>query len=312
MGAERLSLACVLLLGCYAPEFKTGAPCTTDSDCPSVQHCVSHVCGGTESGVDATTGDGDVGSETDLDGDGLVGGADNCPTAANADQGNEDGDTFGDVCDPCPIEANDTPSDPDGDGVADSCDPMPTTAGNQIVLFEGFHGALPTTWTLGSAVKAGDNVKITASGNNHSFIAPPLDAQTKVTIMTRVTIEQTTGADDADLGVSVAYNPSNDDGIRCELYSPTATQTANRDVSIWDSIQAATVGANPFPWVTGTPYLLSMERAGTNYTCRASAVGGTPVLTAGGTTSVPAQQKYALRVYAATATISYVLVVTNP
>ena len=318
MGVARLGLASVVLVGCYSPTFKTGAPCTTDSDCPSVQHCVNGTCGGMDVSVDAPNGsidDGDVDAEIPLgdpDGDGLAGAADNCPTISNANQYNEDGDKLGDACDPCPIEANDTPSDPDGDGVADGCDPNPTTAGNQIALFEGFHAALPAGWMVSSAVQVGDDVRITASGTNHGYISPPLDAPTKVTVMTRVTIEQTTGNNDADIGVSSVYNPANDDGVLCELYSPTATSTANRIVSLWDSIKSNDIGNQAFPFVTGTPYLVTTERAGANYTCRASTVAGTPVTATGTTTSAPAQQKYALRVYAASTLVSYILIVTNP
>ena len=318
MGLERLSLACVVLVGCYSPELRPGSPCSTDSQCPSSLRCVAGVCGGSGGDVDAPGGGGsDVGTDIDAplgdpDGDGIVGAADNCPTVANPDQGNEDGDKFGDACDPCPIEANNTPSDPDGDGVADSCDPMPNMAGNQILLFEGFHDALPAGWMLASATKVGDEVRIVASGTNHSFISPPLDAPTKVTIMTRATIEQTTGKNDADFGVTTPYNPANDDAIRCELYSPTAQQTANRDLSLWDSIRSTEIGSQPFAWVTGTPYLVSLQRADTSYTCRAGQPNGTPVVASGTSTSLPSQQKFALRTYAASVLISYVLIVANP
>jgi len=317
-----LSLAWVMLVGCYAPEYPLGSPCSTDSECPTTQRCIANVCGGSNATPDAPSGpaDADADADTDIDaptgdpdGDGISGSADNCPGVANADQGNEDGDKFGDVCDPCPIEANDTPSDPDGDGVADSCDPMPNMAGNQILLFEGFHGTqLPTGWMVASVSKVGDEVRIVASGTNHSFITPPPDSPTKVTIMTRVTIEQTTGNNDADFGVSALYNPANDDSVRCDMYSPTAQQTANRDISIYDSMKSNEIGSQPFAWVTGTPYLVSVQRAGTTHTCRASAVNGTPVMTSGTTTSVPTQQKFALRAYAASALVSYVLIVTNP
>lgn len=46
----------------------------------------------------------------DTDGDGIVDGADNCPTVANADQANYDGDSAGDACD----------DDDDNDGMPDA------------------------------------------------------------------------------------------------------------------------------------------------------------------------------------------------
>jgi hypothetical protein len=36
------------LVGCYSPTFKTGAPCESDRDCPSVQRCIANACGGTQ------------------------------------------------------------------------------------------------------------------------------------------------------------------------------------------------------------------------------------------------------------------------
>jgi hypothetical protein len=161
-------------------------------------------------------------------------------------------------------------------------------------------------------VSAGDDIKFTASGSNQAIVSLPPDAPANVSIMTRVLIEQTTGNNDADVGVSAIYNPSNDTGIRCELYSPTATQTANRIISAWDSIKKVELGNQQFAWVTGTPYSLSMDRAGTNYVCRTSASGGTPASANGNSTSAPAQQKFVLRAYAATVSFSYVLIVTNP
>ncbi|HEY5921700.1 MAG TPA: hypothetical protein VIV11_08515 [Kofleriaceae bacterium] len=313
MGLLRLSLAWVVLAGCYAPEFPLGAPCTTDSDCPASQHCVAGYCGGSEVADDASSddADGEV-SIDDPDGDGIAGAEDNCPDVANADQANEDADKWGDVCDPCPIEANDTPSDPDGDGVADGCDPSPMTPGDQIVLFEGFHAAPPSTWIIGGAVIVGDDIRMVATGTNHTFMSPPLDAPTNVTLMTRVIIEETTGNNDADFGLAVPYNPANDDSVRCELYSPDATQTANRDLSIWDSMRDVEVGSRQFAWVTGTPYLLSLRRTGNDYACRVSEPAAAPVTTSGNTPSMPAQPKLALRAYAASTLISYVLIVQSP
>ncbi|MGA0332055.1 MAG: thrombospondin type 3 repeat-containing protein [Candidatus Poseidoniaceae archaeon] len=50
--------------------------------------------------------------ETDLDGDGVLDGIDNCPRVSNADQANFESDMFGDVCD----------EDDDNDGIADDLD----------------------------------------------------------------------------------------------------------------------------------------------------------------------------------------------
>jgi hypothetical protein len=49
----------------------------------------------------------------DPDGDGWIGGHDNCPGVAITDQRDSDGDNAGDACDPTPFG----PQDPDGDGI---------------------------------------------------------------------------------------------------------------------------------------------------------------------------------------------------
>ncbi|MBJ93987.1 MAG: hypothetical protein CMP23_05855, partial [Rickettsiales bacterium] len=62
---------------------------------------------------------------SDLDGDGIVDGSDNCPATSNANQQDLDGDGQGDPCDPCP---SDNPNDSDGDGVCNSADNCPNNA----------------------------------------------------------------------------------------------------------------------------------------------------------------------------------------
>jgi cysteine-rich repeat protein len=89
-------------------------------DCPTVFNPVRPLDMGTQADVDMD-GLGDVcdpcpfdaGTTTctvfnpdDADGDGIVSADDNCPSVANADQADGDGDHKGDVCDPCPAEAN--------------------------------------------------------------------------------------------------------------------------------------------------------------------------------------------------------------
>ncbi|MBW2413639.1 MAG: thrombospondin type 3 repeat-containing protein [Deltaproteobacteria bacterium] len=59
----------------------------------------------------------------DIDHDGLVNGADNCPLHANPGQeALPDGDSLGDVCDNCPTIGNENQFDFDGDGIGSLCD----------------------------------------------------------------------------------------------------------------------------------------------------------------------------------------------
>jgi hypothetical protein len=94
-----------------------------------------------------SAGSGSDGSD-DGDGDGVPNGSDNCPTVANPDQHDEDGDGIGDVCDVCPQIADPLQTDTDRDDVGDACDPHPATAGDHLVLFDGFQdaGGLPSEW----------------------------------------------------------------------------------------------------------------------------------------------------------------------
>lgn len=74
-------------------------------------------------------------SMLDPDGDGFIGGADNCPAIANPDQLNTDGDSLGNACDPdddgdgwidsadnCSLIPNPGQEDGDEDGLGDVCD----------------------------------------------------------------------------------------------------------------------------------------------------------------------------------------------
>lgn len=87
-----------------------------------------------------------VSSTGDLDGDGIPNGKDFCEHAAGGAH-DEDNDGLGDECDPCPIAKPPATPDRDGDAVDSPCDPDPDTAGDKILLFDGFNDPLGSAYT---------------------------------------------------------------------------------------------------------------------------------------------------------------------
>lgn len=146
-GPSVVAIACCAI-GCYAPSLTAGTPCSADGRCPYGLDCVAGVCVVTGAAGDGGT-DGRIDGSplVDRDGDGVVDADDNCPDLGNPTQADEDGDGVGDACDLCPPIADPAQADGDGDGVGDPCDPSPTSAQAWIV-FDGFHAASPSGWTL--------------------------------------------------------------------------------------------------------------------------------------------------------------------
>ncbi len=110
-----------------------------------------------------------IGPPPDIDGDGVLNGADNCPTTYNPNQANNDGDSQGDVCDLdddndgipdtsdiCPTVSNPDQADCDGNGIGDACGTQ--APGTYTARFEG------ATGTPMSYVEAGI---VFTSGQSH-------------------------------------------------------------------------------------------------------------------------------------------------
>jgi hypothetical protein len=251
-------------------------------------------------------------TKDDPDGDGIASALDNCPTISNAGQFNEDTDKFGDACDPCPVDKNDVPVDPDGDGVSDSCDPHPNTAGDKIVVFEGFHAPLPATWTvIGNAIIANDEVALTVVAGNHSAVVPPGGPFANGTLSVSIIVDAQVGQFDSAATISMPYDPTDDQGVFCEMYAPMAQSSNGRYVSVWDSPAQMERGKNGFAWTTNTAYRLVQTRTGTNYVCNLIA-GGQAHNANGSTQSSPSPQKAAFATYGANARAQWMMVVTSP
>jgi len=111
----------------------------------------------------------------DPDGDGIPNKMDHCPTVAGGLY-DEDGDGIGDDCDRCPIAKPPAVPDQDGDDVDSPCDPDPKTAGDKILLFDGFSGAtLDPRWTAVTpsawSVEGGELVVRLATQDTQDFIS---------------------------------------------------------------------------------------------------------------------------------------------
>jgi hypothetical protein len=130
-----------------------GGPCDAESQCDDDQVCDLTAQGGAVC----------LAKDGDADGDGIPNAQDRCQHLAGG-KFDEDNDGLGDECDPCPIDKNN--SDPDGDGIAGSCDPRPNTAGDKLLVFNGFNEDLPAKdWskTAGWKIQGGEAI-VTPSG----------------------------------------------------------------------------------------------------------------------------------------------------
>lgn len=199
-------LVTLLVSGCFAPSPPSGAPCDTDEQCPSSQRCIVGACqksGGTGS-PDAHDGDGSTtdGPPNDVDNDGVLNTADNCPSVGNMDQHDEDTDGVGDACDNCPHLTNATQANADTDGVGDACDPRPGMP-DKIDRFISFH-TIPTdvSTPLGSWTVANDVYRNASNYNDAEFTVA--GTRDKIVVEIAGTIEQVQG--EVWLAVSVGEN----------------------------------------------------------------------------------------------------------
>jgi hypothetical protein len=204
--------------------------------------------------------DGD--NDTDLDG--IKNDVDNCPTATNAYQGNEDGDKFGDACDPCPVVADDNPPDADSDGVADACDPMPSYFGDRLAFFEGFHQGVPQGWDkTGSWSTSNDEMVGSATGEAH-FALIATD-RTRETISAKVLVTSVAGSA-SEVGLLDNKMQSGTSAIACAL-------TGGAKIAVYDTANRAGATESAYELTAGETYIIKLRRENATYTCSADRAG---------------------------------------
>jgi hypothetical protein len=209
-------------------------------------------------------------NDADLDFDGVPNETDNCPTASNAFQGNEDGDKLGDACDPCPTVADDNPPDGDGDMVADACDPKPIIIGDRIAHFEGFHQGAPQGWdTAGTWSTDEDQLVGSAAGDGHFSLI--VTDRTRETISASITITSVAGAG-SYVGLVDNKQVSASSGVACVI-------TGAPEIAVYDTASVGAAQVFAYEQMVGQTYIIKLVRENSTYTCSADRGGTTAMVT---------------------------------
>ena len=275
----------------------TGKPCP----CPSGWSCdtATNTCARARDAGDCTG---------DRDDDGIGNCDDICPDAADPAQFDEDGDGRGDACDVCPGDRDDG-ADGDGDEVGDACDPNPMQPIDRIVLFEGFHAGVPSTWrTAGTWASAGDDIAVESADGVIGWLVVDDPVPTGVShLVTQVTI----GAQFDPLGSSVyvglarSFDPATDDSVRClvgirTIMTPPAfaiRDTGGVNLSV----------ETPYPFDVGMTERIVFTQNAQTYACSTA----TAVLTDAMSPVAPNAPYVGLRVRSASASYAWMMLVTS-
>jgi len=246
----------------------------------------------------------------DPDGDGVSDPGDNCPSVANADQGDEDGDAVGDLCDPCPISTINT--DGDGDLVGDVCDPHPTAGGDVLRLFEGFHHGVPAGWvTDGTWTPVGDSISITTASVASVYV-PSFSSRETVTVGGAVTDAPGTNYRTFGIMDDAAINGY---AIICSLLITGATDSnPNQPYLDMYRIPAGTsLKRTGYGWGVGNQLLLRLARTDNSYDCFGSDVtAGTNRAATANDTTATTNPRLGLHAAYVTAHYDWLMVVTSP
>lgn len=199
-------LSAVLFTGCGAD---LGGPCS------ATEPCDDGVC-------DLTNPEGAicVDSDGDDDGDGIPNKRDFCQHQMGGEY-DEDLDGIGDICDACPIAPPPEKPDADGDEVDSPCDPDPSTAGEQIVVFDGFNGgAAPANFTVttGWEFRGGEAIATPGSPTATALLSAPLSlASSHLAVLTRYRVDavDATATESAAQVVAIDRRPAGISIVSC-------------------------------------------------------------------------------------------------
>lgn len=260
------------LVGCFAPHPSAGVPCDPAlANCPSGQTCTAqaggYFCsdeGGGQSDASVADLDGAVdGPPDDIDGDGVVNAADNCPAESNPTQADEDADTLGDACDPCPPLAANT--DGDGDGVGDACDPHPAVDGDELVLFEGFADGIPSAWVnQGGWIAAGGDARIVSNDGLVAYLGPPFAPAAHSTATVAFVPETLHNATANGFGVANPIAMAGAAGISCQMLTGTLGQTRGGLVNL---ATGGVFDTRDMTWAVNQAMIATFVRADAQYDC---------------------------------------------
>lgn len=287
---------------------------------------------------DARTTDGgdlpDAGSfdadPSDVDGDGVDNGADNCPAVANAGQEDEDGDVVGDVCDNCPTEANAAQGDMQeisnndvADGVGDACDPRPTAGGDAIAFFDGFNGStLAADWAdaLGTWTVAGGALHQGSAAVQAAVVFWTAEPGERARIETEVTIDQIAPAQSASDTTRTAGTLARlallaGTGYACVEYANPGDIAGTTQLLLYEATGsgATTLSATDPGWnmAVDDPIVVRMQvrTSGNRQLCRLARIaGGNVQVTASDTTLTSGN--LGLTTYGLAASFRYAIVYT--
>ncbi|MBL9013222.1 MAG: hypothetical protein JNL83_03545 [Myxococcales bacterium] len=199
-------LAAALLAGCGAD---LGGPCSP------TELCEVGVCDLTNPGGGIC-----VDGDSDADGDGIPAARDFCQHEMGGEY-DEDLDGIGDICDACPIAPPPASPDADGDEVESPCDPDPSTAGEQIVVFDGFNGSeAPVGWkvTTGWEFRGGEAIATPGSPTATALLSAPLSlASSHMAALTRYRVDRvdTTATENAAQVIAIDRRPAGVTIVSC-------------------------------------------------------------------------------------------------